>query len=133
MNTEHKIFAIFLLKRLAMADQTFQRSEQDYIDHAGQVLMIDQDTIDEITPDDYVERSLPALEQDRMTILYYALFLANSDNVVLSEEKEELRKIGFELGFRDEQVLQMLEVITKHGNKSFDPEELVSIIRSALN
>ncbi len=133
MNREHKLFAIYLLKRLALSDQTFQMSEQDYVDKAGLQLGLSHEEISNITLDAYTIKTMPAREQDRMTILYYLLFFLKADGVLLQEERAEIRKIGFELGFRDEQILKMVEVVEKNKGHQFNPEELIEIIRIVLN
>ena len=133
MHTEHRLFAIYLLKRVALADQTFQMTEQRYMDQAAAHLGIDRDVLNEITPDNYDVKRMPSMEQDRMTILYYLLFLAEADGVILNEEKSEIRKIGFELGFRDTQILKMLEILENNKGNRLDSEELINVIRTVLN
>ncbi len=133
MEHEHKLFAIYLLKRLAYSDTTFQMTEQAYIDQAAAHLGIDRTILNETTLDSYEVRSMPSHEHDRMTILYYLLFLAEADGVILGDEKSEIRKIGFELGFRDEQIVKMIEVVESNKNQRFDPEQLLKIIRTVLN
>lgn len=133
MDIEHKLFAIYLLKRVALADKTFQMTEQRYLDQAAHHLDIDRQTLNSITPEDYEVKSMPAREQDRMTILYYLLFLSQADGVILNEEKSEIRKIGFELGFRDTQIVKMIDIIESNDKRRFDPEELLKVIRIVLN
>ena len=133
MDSEHKLFAIYLLKRLAMADHTFQMSEQAYVDQAAAHLGLDRSALNQVDPNQYQVSSMPAREQDRMTILYYLLFLSEADGVILSEEKIEIRKIGFELGFRDEQIVKMIDIVEKNNSTRLDPQELINVIRIALN
>ena len=133
MNDEHKTFAIYLMKRLALSDSTFQMNEQAFIDLASRYFELDRAVVENIDPDDFNVQRIPAFEKDRMTILYYVLFLAEVDGVILPDEKDEIRKIGFELGFRDDQIVQMIQVIEEHKNKVLDPEVLIEIIRSGLN
>jgi len=116
-----------------MSDKTFQMSEQAYVDHAAKHLGLDRKTVNDITPETYDVDRMPSQEHDRMQILYYLLFLSEADGVMLEEEKSEIRKIGFELGFRDTQVLKMIEVVEKNKSKRFDPQELIAVIRSVLN
>ena len=133
MDIEHKLFAIYLLKRLAKADQTFQMTEQRYLDQAAQHLGVDRSTLDDVRLEDFEVSSMPAREQDRMTILYYLLFLSEADGVILNEEKIEIRKIGFELGFRDNQIVQMINIVEKNKQSRLDPSELINVIRTVLN
>lgn len=133
MNDEHKTLAIYLMKRLAFSDSTFQMNEQAFIDFASRHFELDRAVVENIDPHDFNVQRIPAFEKDRMTILYYVLFLAEVDGVILNDEKDEIRKIGFELGFRDDQIVQMIQVIEDHKNKVLDPEVLIEIIRSGLN
>lgn len=133
MNLEHKLFAVYFLKRLAMADQTFQISEQQYADTVAAQLNIDSSIVYNLDPATFETSNLPAREQDRMTILYYLLFLSQADGMILDEEKIEIRKIGFELGFRDTQIVKMIEVIENDKGKQINPEKLIDVIRIVLN
>jgi uncharacterized tellurite resistance protein B-like protein len=133
MDSEHKLFAIYLLKRLAMADETYQISEQAYVDQAAAHLGLDRRKLNDIDPEKYQVSSMPSREQDRMTILYYLLFLSEADGVMLSEEKLEIRKIGFELGFRDEHVKKMIEIVDQNKSTHLHPDELLRVIKIALN
>ncbi len=133
MDIEHKLFAIHLMKRLAMADQTFQMSEQAFVDLAARHLEVAQEIVDNIDPETYEITCMPAHEQDRMTILYYLLFLSEIDGVMLDEEKKEIRKIGFELGFRDDQIVRMINIVDNNKSRRLDPDHLINAIRTTLN
>ena len=120
---------IKLLMELAKADGVIQNQEKEFILDACNNLGID---INEIKENDK-EIKFPKTEQERMTVLYYLLFMMNSDGKITNEEEIFIKKIGFKLGFRARLIEDMLDTIAQYPDKSIPPNALVENIKKYLN
>lgn len=120
---------IKLLMQLAKADGVIQNQEKLFIVDACKNLGID---INEIKENDDDIR-FPKTEQERMTVLYYLLFMMNSDGNISNEEVIFIKKIGFKLGFRARLIEDMLETLAQYPDQQIPPNALVNNIKKYLN
>lgn len=123
---EYSSLLIDLLYQMAYADGKFNAEEKQFV---SQIIEESGFTADSLIE----ERKIPKEEKDRMTILYYLLFLIKIDNKVEEQEKNFARKFGTLLGFRIEMVNKMLEVMENHLEARLPDDELVKIIRQYMN
>jgi hypothetical protein len=112
---------------MAYADGEFTENEKQFISQVIEDNVSDVDTLLENKLD------IPAEEKDRMTILYYLLFLLKIDGVVAPSERKIAQKFGVALGFRSEMIISMLDVMEDHLENKLPDEELITIIRQYLN
>ena len=112
---------------MAYADGEFSEEEKQFISQVIEENVSDADTLLEGKAD------IPKEEKDRMTILYYLLFLLKIDGVVAPEERKIAQKFGVALGFRIEMIESMLDVMEKHLENKLPDDELISIVRQYLN
>jgi len=70
----------------------------------------------------------PKEEKDRMTILYYLLFLMKADKHIAEEEKKTIYHYGFKLGFSELMVKEMIDIIESKKDSKIPPDELLQII-----
>lgn len=124
---EYSNLLINLLYQMAFADGHFSENEKQFISKVIEEQVSDADTL----LDNDVK--IPSEEKDRMTILYYLLFLLKIDGVIKEQEKKIVLKFGGLLGFRGEMIESMIHIMEKHLDEKLPDDKLVSIIRQYLN
>lgn len=124
---EYSNLLINLLYQMAYADGKFNPEEKAFITQVMEEQGFDTD--------DFLNKhvEIPREERDRMTVLYYLLFLIKIDGVVKESERKFAQKFGLLLGFRTEMVVRMLDAMEKHLDAKLPDEELILIIRQYLN
>lgn len=124
---EYSNLLINLLYQMAYADGQFTENEKNFISQ-----VIDQHVED---PDTLIqgEVAIPTEEKDRMTILYYLLFLLRIDNQINDPEKEIAHKFGLMLGFRSEMISSMIHIMEQHLDEKLPDEKLIRVVRQYLN
>jgi hypothetical protein len=100
----------------------------------AQHLGMDEEAVKEIEQQRHLYKlEVPSTEKERMTILYYLLFLMDIDGEVSKEEEQLVEDFGFRLGFSTNLTSEMISVIKDHTNSKVPPEELIDKIRKYLN
>lgn len=124
---EYSNILIHLLYQMAYADGKFDETEKAFITQ----VMSEQG----FSAESFIEKKadIPKDERDRMTILYYLLFIIKIDGKVKPEERKFAEKFGVLLGFRTEMVSRMLNAMENHLDTKLPDEELITIIRQYLN
>lgn len=120
---------LHILFRLSSADGQIAQEEISFIVGIAKQIGADHLTLDDIKNQN-VELSpdYPKEEKDRMTILYYLLFLMKADKHIDLEEKKAIYHYGFKLGFSELMVKEMIEIIESKKDSKIPPEELLQII-----
>jgi len=118
---------IQFLYRIAYTDGRFDEAEKAFI---AEIMEIHNVTVDELLEGDL---EIPSEERDRMTILYYVLFLIRIDGDIDERERSVAHKVGLSLGFRGEMISDMLMVMEKYLHERLPEDELVKIIRQYMN
>lgn len=126
-NNEYGI--IGLLIKLSAADTKFDNKEIAFIKEVSERIGISDDEFNDIlnAPEDFI-LEVPKTEQERMSILYYLLFLMKIDSKAAKTESQMVRQLGVALGFRDSMVDEMVNVIVAHENKYVPPYALLKKI-----
>jgi len=131
---ESKRAIIALLFKLMGADDEENPKELAFIMHIGDRLGLTDDDLKEVSFDmDKYPLQPPAAEKDRVTILYYLLFLMKADGVIRPEEEEFISHFGMKLGFRPDMIMDLISVLKKHVDKSVPAAELYSKVKTYLN
>lgn len=118
---------IELLYQMAVADQKFSTAEKQFISQVMEENGIDFENYNPANTE------IPKEEKDRMTILYYLLFLIKIDDHVDERERKFTVKFGLTLGFREEMVNRMLDSMEQYLGNQLPDDELIKIIRQYLN
>jgi hypothetical protein len=122
------------LLEIATSDGDFNEREIMYILQVGEKMGLHKDTMEQVIRDRHkITFTPPQSEEERMTFLYYALFLIKVDQKISQEEKSLYYKIGFRLGFRQLLLEDLLIVMEENLNKRVPPEALIEKIRKYLN
>jgi len=131
---EKKQAIIALLLRMAGVDQHLDQSEENYIQEIARQMDLEPDEVDRIrkAPENYPFH-VPKDEHERMTILYYIIFLMRADGKILTSEEEMCYKIGLKLGFNHNMVMDLIAVLKLFINKDVPPAIMLEHVRKYLN
>ena len=131
---DYRPAVIYMLLRMMAADGRQDRREYLYfIKVMHEMGMSMEDLAAMATEPLPVEEKLPADERERMVILYFLLFMMESDGVVAEEEVRLVKDLGHQLGFRIELVADLIQVIKTFDHISSPSEALLDKIRTYLN
>ncbi len=131
---ELKRSIIALLLRLQASDNEIHLHEFAYIHKVATHLGLSADDVlsVETALDDY-HLNPPLNEKERMTILYYLLFLMDIDGTVTKEEEQLVEQFGMRLGFRIELTHELIEVVKSYADRELPPDALLKQIKKYLN
>ena len=130
----YRAAVISMLLRMMTADGHKDRREYLYILKVADEMGMTQEDIAALTPDDLSRKGkMPGSERDRMTILYYLLFMMDMNRVESPGEEDLIREFGNLLGFRIDLVADLIMVIKSHKPEPTPTDELLETIRTYLN
>ncbi len=131
MNSEELFSALI---QLSKADNYFDQFEFSYLLKVGSHLGLEDVLVESmIKQNTKLPLTIPKDEKDRMTILYYMLFLMKIDNIINEEEIELVHHYGFKLGFSYNMISDFIVVMERNKFKSVDQNELIEVIRRYQN
>lgn len=130
----YRAAVISMLLRMMEADGHTDRTEYLYILKVAYEMGMTQGDIAALTPEDLNRKGkMPESERDRMTILYYLLFMMDMDGIITPEEESLIREFGYILGFRIDLVADLIRVIKNHHTGGSPTDEMLDTIRTYLN
>ncbi len=131
---EKKQAIIALLLQMAGADEHLDEKEERYIQEIARQMDLEPDAIEMVrkAPGKYPFH-VPTDEHERMTILYYMIFLMRADGKILPSEEEMCYKIGLKLGFNHNMVMDLIAVLKIYLNEDVPPEIMLEHVRKYLN
>jgi hypothetical protein len=132
LSAEARENLLIMLVALSRSDGNLHVRELKYLELAAQQLGFDVVKLEETMTLDITEKALPTEEKDRMTALYYLLFLAVEDDQLNALEEDFIYHFGFKLGFNESMLRDMLALFKKTRYPK-NPDELLNIIRKYLN
>lgn len=131
---DYRPAVIYMLLRVMAADGHQDRREYHYFIRVMHEMGISMQDLAAITTTPLpAEDKLPSDERERMVILYYLLFMMESDRVIAEEEVRLVKDLGHQLGFRIELVSDLIQVIRTYDHISSPSEALLDKIRTYLN
>ena len=128
-----KQYILSIMLAMSKVDNVVHDNEMMYILQLGLSMDMSEEEILQIAKDDKPSLFVPASEADRMTILYYLVFLIKVDGVVSEKEKEMLYHFGLKLGFNPLMVANIIRVIQANIGKKLPPNALIKEVRKYLN
>ena len=131
-NSKHDV--IKLLVGMSNADGRMKEMERLFIYNAAYQIGLMTEEVDDILLDAEMDSfHPPASEGDRMTILYYLLFLMRVDGIVHKAEENFCHKAGLRLGFNPQLTSELIEIMKKYIKKDIPPNLMLDHIRKYLN
>lgn len=129
-----KHYIISLLVKQALADGDFNNIEKKYLAYAARTLHVSNEEVAAIrsAPDQY-EIAPPPDESKRMTIFYFLLFMMRADQKVTPEEEALCYRIGFLMGFRQEMINNLIQLMKQYLTEDIPPDGMLKRIKPYLN
>lgn len=115
------------------ADHDEDPHELAYIMHIGDRLGLTDDDLKEVSYDiESYELEPPACQKQRITILYYFLFLMKADGLIQPEEEEFVINFGNKLGFKEDMIVDLIQVIKQYIDTAVPPQEMYGKLKAYL-
>ena len=132
--TKMKCYIISLLVQQAESDGAFTNTEKKYLAFAARSLKLSDTEVAAVrhAPENFVIAPPPD-EGQRMTILYYLLFMIRADQKVAPEEEALCHRLGFQLGFREEMVSNLITLMKQYLVEDIPPNSMLERIKPFLN
>lgn len=129
-----KSYIISLLVKQATSDGKIATEEKGYLNYASKALNLEEDEVKQIiqAPDSF-NISPPPDEDKRLTILYYLLFMMRADKNIDVKEEQLCFNIGFQMGFRQEMVSNLIGVMKEYLVEDIPPQAMLNKIKPYLN
>jgi len=129
-----KSYIVALLVKQAAADGNMAKEESSYLHYAANTLEVEEDELKHIisSPDSFYI-SPPPDEDKRLTILYYLLFMMKADNHIDEKEERLCFQVGFQMGFRQEMVTNLIGVMKTYLIQQIPPTAMIDKIKPYLN
>ena len=129
-----KSYIISLLVKQATADGKIASQEKGYLNYPSKALKLEEDEVKQIiqAPDSF-NISPPPNEDKRLTILYYLLFMMRADKNIDVKEEQLCFNIGFQMGFRQEMVSNLIGVMKEYLVEDIPPQAMLNKIKPYLN
>lgn len=130
---EQSIQIIRVLRSISIADGALTHSELDLIRKVGDYYGLKAEEVDDelITDDPII--AVPKVENERIKILYYMLYLIKADQIVDQEEVDLIHHFGLKLGFREKMLDKLVEIAKENIGKGLPLEKMLNTIRQYLN
>ena len=129
-----KSYIISLLVKQAESDGEFNNIEKKYLAYAAKSLKLSDREVAAIrhAPEDYIIAPPPD-ESQRMTILYFLLFMMRADQKVNPAEEILCYKVGFQMGFREEMISNLIQLMKHYLIEDVPPDSMLERIKPFLN
>ena len=125
---------ISILIHLSASDNHFDATELSYILNVGKHLGVKDHIVESLIRDPFIrEINIPEKEEDRMTILYYMLFLMKIDRNINEEERNLIHHYGFKLKFSRAQLNDFLDLMDHYKDTRVPTNEMIEIIKRYKN
>ncbi len=125
---------IALLAQMADADNKIAGLESKYIQEVAARMDLSEEDILEALQDAAAHQLEPPVEErDRMSILYYLLFMMRADGSITDKEEEFCYKVGLNLGIQPALTRDLIGVMKTYLNEDVPPEAMLEQIKKYLN
>ncbi len=133
-NTHLKKSIVAMLLRMQRTNADKSIREFAYIHRVASHLGLSAEEVIDIERDlsSYLLKP-PSDEKERMTILYFLLFLMDIHGKMNQEEEDLVKEFGLRLGFRMGLTTELINEVKRHATTRIPPEALIEHIRKYLN
>jgi len=131
MKTKELLSALI---QLSKADNYFDEFEFTYLLKVGRHIGLEDEVVETmIKQSKKLPLTIPKNEEERMTILYYMLFLMKINNIINDEEKELVHHYGFKLGFSANMIDDFIRLMENSGQRKVKTTDMIKVIRKYQN
>jgi len=124
---------IAIMISMSMVDGNVHENEMLYILKLGFSMGLGEDEITNISMNKKTTPFIPSSEHDRMTILYYLIFLIKVDGEISKEEKDMMHHFGLKLGFNHLMVANIISVVQANMGRKLPSDAILKEVRKYLN
>ncbi|MFT4534429.1 MAG: hypothetical protein ACJA1A_000283 [Saprospiraceae bacterium] len=124
---------ISIIAQMSKVDGQIHEYEVIYLLKLGLSLGLSDEKVREIIISDEKFLFIPKSEQERVTILYYLIFLLKVDGVVNKKEEEMLHHFGLKLGFSPLLIGNIIDVVKAQNGEELQPDTLLNEVKKYLN
>lgn len=131
---QRKKATLALLLQLAKSDNNINWQEDQYLQNVAKALLLTEEDLEAVKKDPKAFWLQPPTEEkERMTILYYLLFLMRVDGQIRPEEERLCHIAGFRLGFNQNLVNDLIGVMKTYLKEDVPPNIMLEKIKAYLN
>lgn len=129
-----KSYIVAMLVKQASSDGAIAEEETGYLLFAANALGLEKSDIKPIiqNPESY-NISPPPGEDKRLIIMYYLLFMMRVDKIIDAKEEELCYTVGFQMGFRQDMITELIDVMKEYLDASIPPTAMLDKIKPYLN
>lgn len=132
-NNNYKASLIYILYKIAQADNDEHIHETAFIQEVAHKLGFSNKELIEIKSNDEFEVSIPKNEHDRIYFFFHALQLVEIDNKILKQEVELLKQIGFKLGINPLLVIDLVNLYISKITQTPNSQDVSDILKKYMN
>jgi len=134
LTTRQKTLQVLrVLKSLSESDGEISQVERDFMQQLGQQYGLTKVEVASELGNGEDEVILPLAEHERMMVLYYLVFLMQSDGDITRSEELSIYHFGHRLGFREELLTNFIGLANKYQGDQVPAEEMLEKIRVFMN
>ena len=134
LSKERKLEVVAMLIDMAGVDNRIETSESKYIAGVASQMGLNMEDISQVVKDPKAfSFKSPPDEHERMTILYYLLFLTRADGKITESEENLCYKAGLKLGFNHNLVSDLIAVMKTYINEDVPPGAMLDKVRKYMN
>jgi uncharacterized tellurite resistance protein B-like protein len=134
LTTRQKTLQVLrVLKSLSESDGEISQDEREFMQQLGQQYGLTKTEVASELGNGEHDVILPLAEHERMMVLYYLVFLMQSDGDIAEEEELVIYHFGHRLGFREELLSNFIILANKYQGEQVPAEEMLNKIRVFMN
>lgn len=121
------------LRILSYADEKLTAEELQFLRDVGVSHGLSQEETDIILASQDSPSTQPESEQDRMSLLYYMVFMIKVDQEIDDKEEQLIYHFGLKLGFRESLIREFILLAKKYIRQGIPPQEMLNKIKTYMN
>ncbi len=109
-NYKKKLEHLSNLVKLSLVDKVINHAEQEFLDKYAKYLDVSKDEYHDVllNPERY-QFNIPIKKKERIERLYYLVKLSFSDEEILNDEIDRIKKIALNLGFEENRIDKLIK------------------------
>jgi hypothetical protein len=124
---------IAVVTQMSKVDGKIHENEFVYLLKLGLSLNLSEEKVREIINSEDKFIFIPKSEQDRVSILYYLIFLIEVDGEVDKNEEDMLHHFGLKLGFNPLLIANVIDIVKSQIGEKIAPDAFLNEIKKYLN